>query len=183
MSSPTSEELAAWRAFLETAYALIDILDAELQEERGITLGWYDALVHLEEAQGGLRMNELASRILLSKSGLTRVVDRMEEAGLVRRERPADNRRIVLVHITPKGLETLKDARIVHRRGIQEHFIQHLDPRRLATLPQALERVRNHVRPFRPGRISGRAARGTDDGQVPVAPASPRPAARKPDSS
>ena len=164
MSSPTSDELAAWRVFLETAYALIDILDAELQAERGITLGWYDALVHLEEAEGGLRMNELASRILLSKSGLTRVVDRMEEAGFVRRERPADNRRVVLVHITPKGLETLKAARIVHRRGIQEHFVQHLDPRRLATLPQALERVRDHVRPLRPGRVSGRAA-GGDDGR------------------
>ena len=159
--SPTSEQLAAWRVFLETAYALIDILDAELQVERGITLGWYDALVHLEEAEGGLRMNELASRILLSKSGLTRVVDRMEEAGLVRRERPADNRRVVLVHITPGGLETLQAARTVHRRGIQEHFIQHLDPRRLETLPHALERVRDHVRPLRPGRISGRAAKGT----------------------
>jgi DNA-binding MarR family transcriptional regulator len=160
LSSPTPDELAAWRVFLETAYALIDILDAELQAERGITLGWYDALVHLEEAEGGLRMNELASRILLSKSGLTRVVDRMEEAGFVRRERPADNRRVVLVHITPKGLETLKAARIVHRRGIQEHFVQHLDQRRLVTLPQALERVRDHARPLRPGRISGGPARG-----------------------
>lgn len=160
VSSPTSEELAAWRVFLETAYALIDILDAELQAERGITLNWYDTLVHLDEAEGGLRMNELASRILLSKSGLTRVVDRMAEAGLVRRERPADNRRVVLVHLTPKGLETLEAARIVHRRGIQEHFVQHLDPSRLATLPQALERVRDHARPLRPGRISGRAATG-----------------------
>jgi DNA-binding MarR family transcriptional regulator len=154
-SSPTPEKLAAWRVFLETAYALIDILDAELQAERGISLGWYDALVHLEEAEDGLRMNELASRILLSKSGLTRAVDRMEAAGLVRRERRADNRRVVLVHITPVGLETLQAARSVHRRGIQEHFVRHLDPQRLATLPQALERVHDHVRPLRPGRVSG----------------------------
>ncbi len=160
MSSPTPEQLAAWRVFLETAYALIDILDAELQVERGITLGWYDALVQLEEAESGLQMNELASRILLSKSGLTRVVDRMEEAGLVRRERPADNRRVVLVHLTPAGLGTLSAARAVHRRGINEHFVQHLDPSRLETLPQALERVRDHVRPLRPGRVSGRAAKG-----------------------
>ena len=159
-SSPTSEQLAAWRVFLETAYALIDILDAEMQIERGISLGWYDALVHLEEAEGGLRMNELAGRILLSKSGLTRVVDRMEEANLVRRERPADNRRVVLVHLTPEGLETLAAARMVHRRGIQEHFIRHLDPHRLETLPDALERLRDHVRPLRPGRISAAAKRG-----------------------
>ena len=153
-SSPTKKELADWRVFLETAYALIDILDAELQDERGITLGWYDALVHLEEADDGLRMNELAGRILLSKSGLTRVIDRMEEAGLVRRERPPDDRRVVKVFATPAGLETLRAARAVHRRGIQEHFVQHLDQRELAALADALENVRDHVRPLRPGRIS-----------------------------
>lgn len=156
MSSPTKEQLADWRVFLETAYALIDILDAELQAERGVTLGWYDALVHLEEAGDGLRMNELAGRILLSRSGLTRVVDRMEEAGLVRRERPPDDRRVVKVFITPAGLETLQSARAVHRRGIQEHFVQHLDPSELAALAHALEMVRDHVRPLRPGRVSGR---------------------------
>lgn len=157
MSSPTKEQLVQWRVFLETAYALIDILDAELQVERGITLGWYDALVHLEEAGDGLRMNELAGRILLSKSGLTRVIDRMEEAGLVRRERPPDDRRVVKVFITPAGLETLQSARVVHRRGIQEHFVQHLEPSELAALAHALENVRDNVRPLRPGRISGQA--------------------------
>lgn len=155
MSSATREQLAAWRVFLETSYALIDILDAELQAERGITLSWYDALVHLDEAESGLRMNELASRILLSRSGLTRVIDKMEEAGLVRRERPADNRRVVLVHITPHGLETLSAARSVHRRGIYEHFIKHLEQRQLEILVRALESIRDHVRPLRPGRISG----------------------------
>jgi DNA-binding MarR family transcriptional regulator len=155
MSSPTPKQLAEWRVFLETSYALIDILDAELQAERGITLRWYDALVQLEEAEGGCRMNELASRILASKSGLTRVIDRMEEAGLVRRERPADDRRVVNVFITAGGLEALQAARAVHRRGIQEHFVQHLDERQLAALAHALEQVRDHVRPLRPGRISG----------------------------
>ena len=154
MSSPTKEQLADWRVFLETSYALIDILDAELQAERGITLSWYDALVHLEEANDGLPMNEVASRILLSKSGLTRVIDRMEEAGLVRRERPPDDRRVIKVFITPAGLETLQAARAVHRRGVQEHFVQHLDQRELTALAHALANVRDHVRPLRPGRIS-----------------------------
>ena len=155
LSTPTSEELAAWRVFLETAYALIDILDAELQAERDLTLRWFDVLVQLDEAEDGLRMNELAGRILFSKSGLTRVIDRMEETGLVRRERPADDRRVVDVLITPAGLETLQAARTVHRRGVQEHFMRHLDGRELAALAHALENVRDHVRPLRPGRISG----------------------------
>lgn len=141
--------------FLETAYALIDILDAELQEERGLSLGWYDALVHLEEAGDGLRMNELASRILLSRSGLTRVIDRMEDAGLVRRERPPDDRRVVKVFITPGGLDALGAAREVHRRGIGEHFVRHLDDAELAAMVRSLEKVRDHVRPLRPGRVSG----------------------------
>ena len=127
----------------------------ELQSDQDLTLRWYDVLVQLEEAEDGLRMNELAGRILFSKSGLTRVVDRMEEAGLVRRERPAEDRRVVEVFITPAGLETLQAARAVHRRGVQEHFVQHLDERELAALGHALENVRGHVRPLRPGRISG----------------------------
>ncbi len=100
-------------------------------------------------------MNELAGQILASKSGLTRVVDRMEEAGLVRRERPAGDRRVVQVFITPEGLEVLRAARAIHHRGIQEHFLQHLGSSDLDGLTNALAGVRNHVRPLRPGRVSG----------------------------
>jgi DNA-binding MarR family transcriptional regulator len=154
-SSPTRQQLDAWRVFLGCAFALIDILDAELQEEAGMTLRSYDVLVQLEEAEGGLRMTELAGRILASKSGFTRVIDRMEEAGLVRRERPPDDRRVVLVFVTPAGLEALRAARVVHRRGIQEHFLQHVHERDLAALRRMFERVREHVRPLRPGRVGG----------------------------
>jgi DNA-binding MarR family transcriptional regulator len=155
MSRPTKQQLADWRVFLESAFALIDILDAELQSERKLTLVWYDALVHLEDATDGLGMTELANRILASKSGLTRVIDRMEADGLVRRERPPEDRRVVKVFITPAGRNTLQDARDVHHRGIQEHFVQHLTPPELAALTAALEKVRDHVRPLRPGRVSG----------------------------
>ena len=154
MSSPTAKQRAQWRVFLETALALIDILDAEMQSQRGITLGWYDVLVHLEDAPEGLGMTELANRILFSKSGLTRVIDRMEAAGLVRRERPPEDRRVVRVLITPAGLDELNAARAVHRHGIQEHFASHLDPAKLEALAEALQGVREHVGPLRPGRIS-----------------------------
>jgi DNA-binding MarR family transcriptional regulator len=154
MSSPTSKQRGQWRVFLETAMAVIDILDSELQSQRGITLAWYDALVHLEDAPDGLGMTELANRILFSKSGLTRVIDRMEAAGLVRRERPPEDRRVVKVLLTPTGLDTLNAARAVHRRGIQEHFVSHLDPTELEALAEMLHGVREHVRPLRPGRIS-----------------------------
>jgi DNA-binding MarR family transcriptional regulator len=155
VSSATREQLAAWRVFLECAFALIDILDAELQDERGLTLRWYDVLVQLEEAGGSCRMTDLAGRILASKSGLTRVVDRMEEAGLVQRERPRDDRRVILVAITPAGLEALEAARAVHRRGIDEHFVQQLSERDVAALERMFRKVSEHVRPLRPGRVSG----------------------------
>src|SRR5215212_1810434 len=98
MSSPSRRQLTEWRTFLECAYAVIDILDEELQAECGLPLRWYDTLVHLEDADG-LKMNEIAERILASKSGLTRVIDRMEDEGLVRRERPPTDRRVILVFI------------------------------------------------------------------------------------
>ena len=155
MSSPSRSELAVWRVFLECSYALIDILDDELQAGADMTLRWYDVLVNLEEAEAPVRMNELAGRILASKSGLTRVIDRMEEAGLVERRRPAEDRRAIEVVATAKGLEALHAARRIHRHGIHEHFTRHLDERELARLRDVLEPVHEHVRPLRPGRISG----------------------------
>ncbi len=154
-SSPSPEALRAWRVFFECALALPDILDAELQAAGGVSFRWYDVLVQLEEAGQGVPMNEIASRILASKSGLTRVIDRMEDAGLVRRERPPDDRRVVLVSATPEGLEALARSRVVHRDGIRRHFTEHLTERELARLQTMLQKVREHVRPLRPGRVSG----------------------------
>jgi DNA-binding MarR family transcriptional regulator len=79
------------RLFFESALALLDVLDTELERAASIPLRWYDVLVHLEEAPEGVPMNALADRILYSKSGFTRVVDRLEEAGLVSRVRPPSN--------------------------------------------------------------------------------------------
>jgi len=100
LSSPSPERLRAWRLFFESGLALLDVLDAELEQAVGIPQRWYDVLVHLEESPQGLPMNELAERILYSKSGFTRVVDRMEDAGLVRRTRPEDDRRTILIVLT-----------------------------------------------------------------------------------
>lgn len=155
LSSPSREELAIWRVFLECAMALPDVLGAELEAAGGLSLRWYDVLVQLEEADGGVPMSEIASRILSSKSGLTRVIDRMEAAGLVRRERIEDDRRVVLVHATDEGLAALRGSRRIHRDGIRRHFSEHLDPAEQEALRAALEKVRAHVRPLRPGRVSG----------------------------
>ena len=155
LSSPTPERLRAWRLFFESALALLDILDAELERDPGISQRWYDVLVHLDEAPNGISMNLLADRILYSKSGFTRVVDRMEEAGLIRRVRPEGDRRTILVVLTGKGREMLERARAQHRDGIERHFARYLSDADVKALTRALEKISTHARPLRPGRIRG----------------------------
>jgi DNA-binding MarR family transcriptional regulator len=153
LSSPSPERLRAWRLYFESALALVDLLDAELEHDAGIPLRWYDVLVHLEETPDGQRMNELAERILYSKSGFTRVVDRMEEAGLVRRVRPENDRRSILVVLTDQGRATMEQARHHHRHAIEQHFSGHLTDADIKALTRALEKLSAHARPLRPGRI------------------------------
>jgi DNA-binding MarR family transcriptional regulator len=155
LSSRSTERLRAWRLFFESALALIDVLGKELEEAAGIPMRWYDVLVQLEESPQGIPMNLLAERILHSKSGFTRVVDRMEEEGLVRRVRPEHDRRTILVMLTDEGTETMKRARRYHRDGIERHFAQHLTDADIKCLTRALERVSAYARPLRPGRIRG----------------------------
>jgi DNA-binding MarR family transcriptional regulator len=153
LSSPTSERLHCWRLFFESGLALLDVLDSELQDAVGIPQRWYDVLVHLEESPDGVQMTELADRILYSKSGFTRVIDRMEEVALVQRVRPSSDRRSILVLLTDNGRSTMERARRYHRDGIQRHFSQHLTDTDVKALTRALEKISTHARPLRPGRI------------------------------
>jgi DNA-binding MarR family transcriptional regulator len=153
LSSPSPERLRAWRLYLESTLALVDVLEAELERDAGIPLRWYDILVQLEETPDGIRMNELAERILYSKSGFTRVVDRMEEAALVRRVRPENDRRSILVVLTDQGRTTMEQARRHHRHAIEEHFSRHLADSDIKALTRAFEKLSTHARPLRPGRI------------------------------
>ena len=153
LSSPSPERLRAWRLFFESALALLDLLDTELEHDAGIPLRWYDVLVQLEESPEGIPMNALADRILYSKSGFTRVIDRMEEAGLVPRLRPQHDRRTILIVLTDKGTQTMEHARRHHRDGIERHFSHHLTQADIKALTRALEKISTHARPLRPGRI------------------------------
>ena len=155
LSSPSPERLRCWRLFLESGLALQSVLDTELEHQVGLSLRWYDVLIHLEESPEGIPMSELAGRILHSKSGFTRLVDRMEDAGLVRRVRPEHDRRSILIMLTEQGAQTMHRARRYHRDGIERHFSRHLTDNEIKTLTRALEKVSTHARPLRPGRIRG----------------------------
>ena len=139
---PDPAQLAAWRLLLEAHAATTELLEHELAAERRLPLNRYDVLLNLAEAPGGrLRMQELSASVLLSKSGLSRLVDRMVEAGLVRRERCQDDRRGWFAVLTDQGRSALRRAAPVHLRGIREHFARHLRPEEVEVLTAALSRV------------------------------------------
>jgi DNA-binding MarR family transcriptional regulator len=112
------EELGAWRGLLRVHARLTKALDADLVREHGLPLSSYEVLLFLADApEGRLRMSELADGVLLSRSGLTRLVDRMERQGLLRRERCDDDARGYHALITDEGRELFQRARHAPRRG------------------------------------------------------------------
>ena len=134
--------MAAWRAFLEAHARVVELLENELLETKQLPLAWYDVLVQLHEADGHqLRMTELAKRVLLSKSGLTRLVDRMCAAGLVDRKPDEEDRRGRWVALNVAGEQRLRDAAPIHLRGVREHFIAHLDNATAAVVGTALRTI------------------------------------------
>jgi len=144
--------LAAWTDFLLAHVVLVDRLEAELQAELGLPLTWYDVLVQLADAPGGeLRMQELAAAVLLSKSGLTRLFGRMEQAGLVERRPCLSDQRGAFAALTAAGKDVLERARPVHRRGIAEHFARYLTDDETQALRSAVGKVLAAAAPGRGG--------------------------------
>jgi DNA-binding MarR family transcriptional regulator len=137
-----ADRLAVWRRFLEAHALVVGALEVELDEARGLPLAWYDVLVSLQEAPGHrLRMQDLAARVLFSRSGLTRLVDRMVRAGYVGREPCEDDRRGTYAVLLPAGARCLRDASGVHLRGVRDHFTRHLDDADVVALDVALGKV------------------------------------------
>src|SRR2546429_2442300 len=139
-SEPNTAELRAWSAFLDAQAALLRQLEAELVEKEDMTLAEFDVLIQLGmAADRRLRMTELSERVRLSRSGLTRLVDRLVKAGLVKRTRCASDRRGTFATLTAAGGAPLQRAEPVHLPGIREHFGKRLSAAQLSALAQALE--------------------------------------------
>jgi DNA-binding MarR family transcriptional regulator len=128
---------------METHGALLGRLVDELKQEFGTPVTWYDVLLHLDDVEGGRRrMGDLAEAVVLSKSGLTTVVDRMEAAGLVRREVPSGDRRSIDVVLTDEGRRRFARLRAFHRAGIDRHFCSHITDAEAEQLIAVLGRLR-----------------------------------------
>ena len=141
-TGPTREQLAAWRSFLRAHAGITRALEAELEADQQLSLAAYDVLVQLAEApERRLRMTELADAVLLSRSGVTRLVDRMERAGLVSRCPVEGDGRGVAARLTDEGLSRLRSAARTHLSGVLRHFVARLDADDLAALERITRRL------------------------------------------
>jgi DNA-binding MarR family transcriptional regulator len=136
-------ELAAWRGFLRVHSGIVRELNAELESAHALPLAHYEVLFHLDAAPGGkLTMSELAQSVLLSQSGVTRLVDRLVRSGLVVREGCSEDRRVMYARLTDKGREALREARPTLIEGVRQRFLAHFDDAELEVLADAWERLR-----------------------------------------
>ncbi len=137
-----SRGLETWRTFLQAHATVVRRLEAELEADGQVSLADLDVLLQLAAADGcKLRMSELADTVLLSRSGMTRRIDRLEAAGLVQRHECAADRRGAYAGITEAGLDRLQLARPTHLSGIEEHFISRLSEADLASIRDALMKL------------------------------------------
>jgi DNA-binding MarR family transcriptional regulator len=138
---PSGDGLEAWDSFLRAHATLMRRLEVDLAQSTGLALADFDVLAQLARAGGELRMTELASRALISRSGMTRRVARLVEEGLVRRANTAADARGVVVALTDAGVARLTESAPVHLRGVAELFVAKLDYQELAVLTNALDKV------------------------------------------
>lgn len=134
--------LAPWRAFLVAYTQVAKRLDDDLRSEHGLSLQEYGALVYLVEAQGRrLRMGRLADALLLSKSGVTRLVDRLVDDGLVTRSSCSSDARGAEATLSEAGVERLRQASPTHLRGISSFFLDAILAEDLPGVERAMQRV------------------------------------------
>jgi DNA-binding MarR family transcriptional regulator len=141
-------ELRSWRGLVRAHARLVKVLDAELEHAHGIGLTTYEVLVYLDTSPDcRMRMCDLADSILLSRSGLTRLADRLERDGLITRASCKTDARGAYAVLTASGRDRLRAARATHHVGVRAHFIAHLTEAERATLAALWDRLAPETAP------------------------------------
>jgi DNA-binding MarR family transcriptional regulator len=137
------EGYAAWLDVFQANTLVVRALEKSVKQELGLPLAGYEVLVRLAEVPGGerVRMQELARRVLLSKSGLSQLFTRLERRGLVERRGDPENLRVTYAILTAEGREALERARPAFRREIEERFARHLNEEEIRTIRRAMRKV------------------------------------------
>lgn len=139
---PDDARLLSWRAFLRAHAHIVRILEQDLQVNHKIALASYDVLVQLAEAPAyRLRMAELADAVLISRSGLTRLVDRLQREGLVERQPDPEDARGLFTVLTVKGRSALREAAVVHLAGVSRLYLDRLTPEENAELARLMTKL------------------------------------------
>ncbi len=133
--------MGAWLALLRTHARLWDQLEAQMRRDHGLTIARYDVLAQLDSAGGRLGLGELASSIVLSPSGLSKLLDRMQASELIRREPDPNDARSTFAAITPRGRALIKKARRSHHELLQQRFGAALDDGDVADLTRIMGRI------------------------------------------
>ena len=140
--APNDPRLDAWRAFLVAHARLFRRLDEELRVEHALSLPEYETLLQIAQAPGRrMRMSQIATRVLLSKSGVTRLVDRLVADGFVERSQCSSDARGAEAGLTPAGLERLRAAATTHLRGIERYFLSAVEADDLIVLRQMMDSI------------------------------------------
>ncbi|WP_395111016.1 MarR family winged helix-turn-helix transcriptional regulator [Actinomadura sp. SCN-SB] len=143
-----AEESTLWRDMLRAQVQISRRLQADMTTRHSLALGAFDVLVRLGETPGGkLRMNDLADRVLLSRSGLTRLIDRMQRGGLVQRVACDSDARGFYAVLTPEGRRRLDEATPTYREGIRRHVLGRLDEEERETFARILGKLGDPASP------------------------------------
>jgi len=142
----TKEQQAHWRSWLAASTVLREQLSRELQDLHGLTMTDYEIMVRLSEREtNAIRMSDLATLTLLSRSRLSHQIDRMEAAGLVSREVCPDDRRGQLAVLTNSGMKALEAAAPDHVEGVRKHFVDVLTDAEYKALGSAAKKIADHL--------------------------------------
>jgi DNA-binding MarR family transcriptional regulator len=138
MDKVSEAELRAWRYFIKSYAYLMDTIERELSAEDKVPLSTYDVLIALFEApEHKLRLGELTQKLVITKSGVTRLLDRLEREGLVVRQKSEEDRRGSFAVLTPEGETQMRRAWPVYARGIKQYFAAGLTPEQIEQLTEA----------------------------------------------
>ncbi len=134
--------LEAWRSYLQSHASIVRVLDAELVADHGMTSRDYEVLLYLaQEPDRHLPMSALAERTMLTRSGITRLIDGLVQAGLIERVACPRDARVSYAHLTDRGYEKLREAGCSHVASIRRLFLEHFSPDELDLLASLLRRL------------------------------------------
>ena len=156
------QRIVAWRLFMESAGSLIALIDSAVQQAAQLSIHEFDVLLNLDDAGGRLRMGELAAAITFSKSGLTRLVDRLATAGLVERAAVPEDRRATEVVLTSAGSARLRLARAADKRVVYDKWVSVLGESEGRALAKGLGKVHGLLRNTDPKNRREKPTRNTE---------------------